>query len=317
MKQRLFIKSEGKNITLAEMFEKFILFKKMNNVSTETVTYYENCFKFFGWFYDTGVPCDTVTQDIYYGYVQHLQKKDIKAITINTYLRGIRVILYYAMELGYVKQFRISLIKAEKELKETYTDHELDLLLKKPDTNKCSFAEYRSWVMVNYLLATGNRLSTMTHVKNCDVDYEAYLIRLTKTKNRKQQIIPLSTALAKILKEYQVYRKGSPDDYLFCSNYGEQMNKESVGSAIARYNKTRGVSKTSIHLFRHTFAKKWILNGGDIFRLQRILGHSSLDIVKEYVNMFGTDLQQQFDEFNPLDNMAKNGNENRRYIKLP
>jgi integrase/recombinase XerD len=56
----------------------------------------------------------------------------------------------------------------------------------------------------------------------------------------------------------------------------------------------------------HTFAKLWILNGGDIFRLQKILGHSSLDIVKEYVNMFSTDLQINFDEFNPLENIKVN-----------
>ena len=54
---------------------------------------------------------------------------------------------------------------------------------------------------------------------------------------------------------------------------------------------------------RHTFAKKWILNGGDIMRLQTILGHSSIEMVKEYVNMFGGDLKKDFDKFNPLESM--------------
>jgi len=63
------------------------------------------------------------------------------------------------------------------------------------------------------------------------------------------------------------------------------------------------VQKTSVHLFRHTFAKKWILSGGDIFRLQKLLGHSSLEIVKEYVNIFGADLKAQYDTFNPLESM--------------
>jgi integrase/recombinase XerD len=48
----------------------------------------------------------------------------------------------------------------------------------------------------------------------------------------------------------------------------------------------------------------FILNGGDVFRLQKILGHKSLDIVKEYVSMFSNDLQQDFDLFNPLEQMA-------------
>ena len=66
----------------------------------------------------------------------------------------------------------------------------------------------------------------------------------------------------------------------------------------------RGVSKTSAHLYRHTFAKRWILNGGDIFRLQKLLGHSNLDIVKEYVNMFGRDLTKDYTSFNPLDTLG-------------
>ena len=49
--------------------------------------------------------------------------------------------------------------------------------------------------------------------------------------------------------------------------------------------------------------KKWILNGGDIFRLQQMLGHSSLDMVKRYVAMFREDLKRDFDTFSPLDNM--------------
>lgn len=75
---------------------------------------------------------------------------------------------------------------------------------------------------------------------------------------------------------------------------------------LKRYNNKRGVAKTSAHLFRHTFAKKWILNGGDVFRLQKILGHSDLTVVKEYVNMFGNDMAVNFDKYNPLDRMKIN-----------
>ena len=45
--------------------------------------------------------------------------------------------------------------------------------------------------------------------------------------------------------------------------------------------------------------------GGDIFRLQKLLGHKSMEIVKEYVNMFNEDLQKDFNTFNPLEKFAK------------
>ena len=65
------------------------------------------------------------------------------------------------------------------------------------------------------------------------------------------------------------------------------------------------MSKTSCHLFRHSFAKQWIMAGGDMFRLQKILGHSDLSITREYVQMFGQDLQIDFENFNPLDRMTQ------------
>jgi integrase/recombinase XerD len=129
------------------------------------------------------------------------------------------------------------------------------------------------------------------------------MIQVNKTKNRKAQIIPMSTVLATVLQEYLVYRKGEAEDYVFCSSYGDKGDKRTYQEALARYNKNRGVTKTSAHLYRHTFAKKWILNGGDVFRLQKILGHSDLSVVKEYANMYGADLSINFDKFNPLDNL--------------
>ena len=66
------------------------------------------------------------------------------------------------------------------------------------------------------------------------------------------------------------------------------------------------MNKTSCHLFRHTFAKKWVLSGGDIFRLQKILGHSDITVTREYVNMFSPDLQRDFERFNPLDQIGMN-----------
>ncbi|MFZ5969026.1 MAG: tyrosine-type recombinase/integrase [Bacillota bacterium] len=83
--------------------------------------------------------------------------------------------------------------------------------------------------------------------------------------------------------EYLQYREGEAEDYLFPSQYGGKATRNSIQQAIRTYNLTRGVVKTSIHLFRHTFAKNWIQNGGNIFQLQKILGHSSLKMVTHFL----------------------------------
>ena len=125
------------------------------------------------------------------------------------------------------------------------------------------------------------------------------------TKNRKQQIIPLSNTIASILKEYLGYRKGETEEYLFCSRYGQKLNKDSLGRSIYKYNTRRGVTKTSIHLFRHWFARNWIINNQNPFELQKILGHSSMEMVNKYVKIYSSDIRSSFKVFNPLDNLVK------------
>jgi integrase/recombinase XerD len=220
------------------------------------------------------------------------------------------------MERDYMPKFKVKLIRQEKKVKNTYTEAELKLLLDKPNVKKCSFAEYRNWAISNYLLGTGNRLGTVCGLKISDVDFQNHEIILKKLKNRRQYIIPLSMRLEKILLDYLLYRKGEPDDYLFCNSFGAKLQEDALATAIKRYNRVRGVEKTSIHLYRHTFAKNWILNGGDIFRLKSILGHSSIDIVKEYAEMFGSDLKRNFDRFNPLDNFGEHKGEGQKSIKM-
>jgi integrase/recombinase XerD len=113
----------------------------------------------------------------------------------------------------------------------------------------------------------------------------------------------MSATLSAVLQEYLTYRKGEITDYLFCNTVGDKACMRTFQILIAKYNNNRGIAKTSAHLYRHTFAKKWILNGGDIFRLQKILGHSDLTMVREYVNMFGDEISLDFNRFNPLDNL--------------
>lgn len=292
--------------TVDEAFNEFIQYGKAKNLSEATIDFYERYYQQFKEFLNESEIEETneINKVLIDRMVIYLGSKLSNAISMNSYIRAVRAFLYYCMKMGYVEQFQIQQIKAEKKVKETYTDEELRMLLDKPNIKKCSFAEYRNWVIINYLLSTGNRLTTVINVKIQDVDFENCNIILKRTKNRSQQVIPLSKTLALVLQEYISYRQGQPEDYLFCTVTGEKLQKHAIEGAVRKFNKSRGVNKTSLHLFRHTFAKKWILSGGDIFRLQKMLGHSSLDMVKEYVSMFADDLKQDFDKFNPLEQIS-------------
>lgn len=293
------------NITVQEAYERFIRIKKAQNLSPDTITHYEIHYRYFSEFFNVEQKCSIITIETYYGYIEDLKStRKANSITLNGYLCSLHAILYYFMEEGYTDRFNVKLLKSEKKIKETYTDDELAIILKKPNLKSCTFAQDRNWLMANYFLATGNRLRIAINIQIGHLDFENNLIFMGKTKNGRQQLIPMSTSLADILLECLSYRKGSTEDYVFCNIHGRQLTRDGT-TTIRKHHLSIGVEKTSVHAYRHTFAKKWILNGGDIFRLQKILGHSNIEMVKNYVEMFNDDLQKDFELFNPLDNFLK------------
>lgn len=304
--------TKKEKVTVQDGFNQFIIRCQIKNLTDESIKSYKEKVKHFITFCGEDTPLHTVTRKTVDNYIIWLQEnRNCGSICINTYLRSLRAFLYFCMDNGYTRNFKIELLKTEKKIKETYTDSELETLLKKPDTNRCDFREYQIWVLENYLLGTGNRISTALNVKINDIDFESGCIYIRKVKNRHQQIIPLSSSLALVLQDYIQIRGNDPESYLFCNLYGDKPDKKTFQEAIRSYNRKRGVTKTSAHLFRHTFAKNWIMAGGDIFRLQKILGHSDLSVTKEYVSMFGTDLQIDFEKFNPLDRLNSHINQDR------
>lgn len=296
------------NKTLNEGFEEFIKYCTVRDCTESTLLNYQATMRNFNKFCPGHTPLNDINKNMIEDYICYLRENTAMSnVSISIWLQRLKAVLNYLHNNGYMNKIAFPVIRCEKKVKEVYTDDELKLLLEKPKLSLCNFTEYRNWVMINYLLSTGNRRNTLINIKIADIDFEGAIIKLSTTKNKKQQYIPLSATLSKILKDYLKHRGGKPDDYLFCDACGGKLKADNLRISLTRYHKRRGVEKTSIHLYRHTFAKKWILAGGDIFRLQKILGHSSLDVVKEYVEMFTNDLQKDFDKFNALEQIQGKG----------
>ena len=302
MQRKISMNNHGEK-TVREAYDLFIRSRQVMNVSDDTIRFYNVSCKWFLEYVGENELCKNITGDTVTSYMFHLKetKPNLSSKSFSTYIRALRAVLNYCMENGFTEKFTIKLPKADETIKEVYTDYEIQCLVRKPNIRECSFSEFRSWALVCYFLATGNRLSSAANIQIKDVDFAHEEILIKKTKNKKQQIMPMSKELKSVLQEYLQYRKGEEDDYLFCNANGQQLTRYAMVSCIQTYNRSRGIEKTSIHLFRHTFAKNWIMNGGDIFRLQKILGHSTLDMVKNYVAIYGGDLKRDYDKFSVLD----------------
>jgi len=293
---------EVRQTTFKEAEAAFIKHCKLRNLRPQTIRYYTEDLNYF----HSNVPVryvNQITQEVFDEFIFQQLEQGKKVSSLNTRIRGLRVFFKFCAEREYMVPLAPKLMKEDEEIKEPYTEAELRKLLKRPSSNR--WTEWRSWAVINYLVSTGNRAGTVVGLKISDIDFDGMTIHLRTVKNRRQQLVPLSPALKDILYDYLKTWEWTTEDYLFPSYEGKQLNVRSLQSSIAHYNVSRKVSKTSLHLFRHTFAKNFILAGGGMIQLQTLLGHSTMDMTRHYVSIYGLDLQRDFAKLNPLDNLMR------------
>ena len=292
--------------TIEETFSDFIISKKTKGLAEKTLQSYQSQFQAVARHMDVKMDIAMLQKADLDAMIISMRDASLSPNSINSYTRTLKSFFSWCNEQG-ITRLNIPLYKAEETVKETYSDAELAALLKKPDIRKATFAEYRDWVIINFLLNCGSRAATVRAIQIWDVDLDGGMVFYRHTKNRKAQVIPLCSAMVAILREYLRHRGGEAADYLFCTETGSQLTENGLRQSIARYNVRRGVQKTSIHLFRHTFARKYLIDcGGDAFTLQKLLGHSTLAMTKHYCAIFDADLTKNYDNFSPLAQMKSN-----------
>ena len=292
-------------LTLEEGCNKYLDNCRSRNLREGTINHYRQSYVQFAKFFDMQMQISDLDEKMYQKYVVFLRETLHNDVSINSYLRDFITTMHFLMREGYLPHFKMQAIKVDRSGVETYTDAELTALLKKPNIKKCSFTEYQCWVITNFLFSTAVRQRSLMHIRIKDIDFDNNVIYVTVTKNRKTLIVPFNRTMCGILQEFLKYRQHkSDDDFLFCNVFGKQLNKSTSYHMLYEYNKRRGVETTGIHRYRHTFAKQWILNGGNVVSLSKILGHSSLQITQNYVNLLVSDVAKEVENINLLDKFA-------------
>ena len=294
------------SITLDDAFENFIISKKAKGIADKTVKSYKAQFSRIRFFLGGNANMADLTKADFENMVTAMRDAELSPNSIKSYLITARAFLHWCNDNG-ITDIMIPPYKGKQVIKQTYTDDELKKLLAKPNMRKCNFAEYRNWVIVNFLLNCGCRAGTLRNILIEDVDMSNNIVFARHTKTDNPQALPICSQMKVILQEYMAIRKGSPTEFLFCNDTGGQLTENGLRCTIAKYNNKRGVEKTSIHLFRHTFARKYLVDcGGNAFTLQKLLGHSTLDMTKHYCAIYDIDIQKNFDTFSPLAQLNAN-----------
>lgn len=318
---------EEYDYTIDFAFNGFIWNREQKGCAKTTLEDYKRFYKRFSEFIEwTGssvkdTPIALLTK---FEGLQGLFKKyrqNIKGITniqtINHDLRNYRAFGNFCEEEGYIDGFKCPIREVEPTIKSVYTVEELKKLLVKP--NKDNFEEYRNYTVIIFLCSTGARCNTILNIKLTDIDLEEGTVIFNTVKTKKPTVMFLDDKAKRDIKEFINYwGYASKDGYLFFNRFGEQLTRGGLSKAIASYNKSRGVEKTSIHLFRHTYAKMWVESNegkSNMYKLQRVLGHSDLEMTKRYYALYDKDIKEAVNQHSIMAQMRTRSGDTIKSIR--
>jgi integrase/recombinase XerD len=237
------------------------------------------------------------------------QNTGLTGHTINTYMRSLRAFWSWLLSEGIIDYSPFSNLRiprAPKKVIPTFSDEQIKALLAAIDPS--SPEGFRNHTIVLMLLDTMIRVSELTGCRKEDLNLEGRCLKVTG-KGDRERIVPFGRMLQKALWRYITLYRHEPliprQDMLFLTADGTPMTKNRIEFILNTYGKRAGISgvRVSPHTFRHTGAVAFLRNGGDLFTLQRIMGHSSLEILRGYVNLNQDDLNRIHEKASPLDNL--------------
>lgn len=161
----------------------------------------------------------------------------------------------------------------------------------------------RDRAMITLLVDTGIRASELCDllIWHCDLKNQRITVM---GKGRRERVLPISARTGQVIWRYlasrdDAQRKGGA---LFITSNRGKLDRNSLRRLLERAGQRAGVHGVNVHRFRHTFAIAFLRNGGHVFALQRMLGHSTMEMVRRYLSIAETDIQNAHRDASPVQN---------------
>jgi len=311
-------------LTIDELIGRYELSNKADGKSPKTVQWYsEMLIAFTGYLEAKHNRCDpeAFNIDLVRGYILHLRQKpkfeghpytpqqnlSLSPRTVQCHVRALKAFSTWLYLEGCTAQNRLKnlkLPKAPNKIIEPLTPQEIKKVI--ASINKKSHVGERNYAMLVTLLDSGLRASEAATITLGNLNLKDGCIKVMG-KGAKERIVPIGKYVQMTLWSYidKVRPKPTIPDCgnLFLSVSGKPITVNTVKLVFSRLSESSGIERLHAHLCRHTFAINYLLNGGDIFSLREILGHTTLDMVNHYLHFTSAQITSQHQKYSPMDRL--------------
>ena len=184
---------------------------------------------------------------------------------------------------------KIKTIKCKKELKQPFSDVEIDAL-----KGACKTAKERA--IIELLLTSGIRVSELCGMKVKDIDFQTLEVHVVEGKGDKERMTYITAVSAKHIKDYLDQRK-EDGEYLFYNKNHEPLKPGGVRYILETIGKKAGVGNVHPHRFRRTFATGLANRGMRVQDIQALLGHSRIETTMAYISKDTNKVKMAYNQY--------------------
>ena len=238
-------------------------------------------------------------------HIDSLYKSGMASRSIARHITTLRNFYKFLLENGHVEADPTALVSSPKQwqsLPKYLNTKQLSDLVATPDAAKPRGARDRA--MLEFLYASGLRVSELCHIKMSDLETNMGVVRVVG-KGNKQRMVPVGKAALAAVEEYLAHGrpqllKGRASPFLFVTHRGRPMTRQSFWKLLAGYGKKAGIfHDLTPHVIRHTFATHLLEGGADLRSVQTMLGHADISTTQIYTHVMRSRLRKTVDEHHP------------------
>lgn len=235
-------------------------------------------------------------------YLVALQKRNLASHSQHAAARAIKTFLRFCVEEGLLEASPMSKVKMprlEKKILEAFTADDIKKLLAACESE-------REKAIVFCLLDTGARAHEFINLTGGDIDVQTGIVFIEKGKGQKERITYLGAKARKQLLRYYM-RRGVPGAkepvWLSEKRQGVALGQSGLMQLVRELGQRAGVSPCTCHTFRRTFALTCLRNGMNVYVLAKLMGHSDISVLRQYLALVEDDLRAAHQKYGPADKL--------------